>query len=101
MYICRARWYIVNMMMKGTEMIRIGTDISGDDYEGNWKFLGKYINRGAKLVHYTHEGPAGGNPYVELEFPDTELLREFADDYHGYELDFEEFDDWINMAEAR
>lgn len=88
------------MMMKGNEMIRIGIDISGEDYEFNWTWLGPWFNRGVRMVHYTHFGPGGGNPYIELEFPDMELLREFADEYHGYELDFEEFDEWFNMSEV-
>lgn len=85
------------MMMKGNEMIRIGTDISGEDYEFNWKWLGPWFNRGVRMTHYTHIGPGGGNPYIEMEFPNMELLREFAIEYHGYTPDEEEFDDWLNM----
>lgn len=65
------------MMNEGNRMIKIGVDISCEDFEFNWKWIGGWINKGAKLVHYTHEGPGGGNPYIELEFPDRELAEGF------------------------
>lgn len=60
---------------------RIEIDISCEDFEFNWKWLGSYINRGMRVVHYVHIGPAGGNPCVTMEFPDLALLTEFAEEY--------------------
>ena len=79
--------------------IEIDIDISRENYELDWVWLGAWINRGMRIIrmprgmritHYVHVGSWGGNPCLELEFPDEALLREFAQEYNPYE-DFEEF----------
>lgn len=74
----------------GLHMIKIEFDISCENYEFNWVWLGAWINRGMRITHYVHVGPWGGSPCLELEFPDEALLREFAQEYNPDE-DFEEF----------
>ena len=71
-------------------MIKIQIDISSEDYEFNWVWLGPWINRGMRITHYTHIGPGGGNPCLEMEFPNMAMVREFAHEYQEGE-DFEEF----------
>jgi hypothetical protein len=79
--------------MRREKMVyRIEVDISGDDFEFNWKWLGGYINRGMRIAHYIHFGPAGGNPCLKLEFPaDGLLLQDFMSEYDPEDLTFEEF----------
>lgn len=69
----------------------IEIDISGEDYEANWVWLGSYINRGMRIINYIHIGPGGGNPCVTLEFPDDIVLQDFMADYDPEGLTFEEF----------
>lgn len=80
------------MATKETHMVKVGFDISGENYEFNWVWLGPWINKGMRITHYTHIGLGGGNPYLEVEFPNEEMAYEFATEYFGYEPDQEEFD---------
>lgn len=66
------------MATRENSMIKAGFDISGENYEYNWIWLAPWINKGMRITHYTHIGLGGGNPYLEVEFPNHELAYEFA-----------------------
>lgn len=78
-------------------MIKIDIDLSAENYEFNWKFLGPYINQGMRITYYNHIGPGGGNPNFNLEFPDRTLLKKFAEEYEGRPI--QDLDAWLSFTE--
>jgi hypothetical protein len=85
------------MKNEGNEMIRIGTDVIGD-FNQFYEWVSARFSDGVQMVHCTHIGPGGGNPYVEVEFPNIKAVRKFA-------LTFfidgpSEFAEWREMHEV-